>query len=72
MRCYICDVELSESEIQLDEEGKSEPCTTCMNIIMDTAYTNGFKPGGRDEAEVDPLLEEDMQDTDFIDEKYLA
>lgn len=45
MRCYICNVELSENEIQLDEEGKSEPCTTCMTVIMDTAYSDGFEPG---------------------------
>lgn len=53
MRCYICDVELSESEIQLDEELKSEPCTMCQNIIMDTAYSGGFTPGGQNcEAEL--------------------
>jgi hypothetical protein len=62
MRCYICDVELSETEIQMDEEGKSEPCTTCQTIIMDTAYTNGFKPGGKEELPVEDLLEVD----DFV------
>jgi len=61
MRCYICDVELSESEIQLteDENGleRSEPCTTCWNIILETAYSSGFEPGGAGEAA--PLLEEE-------------
>lgn len=52
MRCYICDVELSESEIQISEESKSkatglpasEPCTTCLDVIMATAYSDGFEP----------------------------
>lgn len=59
MRCYICDVELTQQEIQLDEEGKIEPCTTCMTIIMDTAYCDGFSPGGGEsEGEVELLDEE--------------
>lgn len=44
MRCRICDVELSENEIQLGEDGKSEPCTTCLDIIMAAAYSDGFEP----------------------------
>lgn len=62
MRCYICDVELSENEIQLDEEGKSEPCTTCTNIIMDTAYSQGFKPNEGEYQPVDELLEVEIED----------
>jgi len=44
MRCYICDVELTENEIQIGEDGKAEPCTTCLDIIMATAYSDGFEP----------------------------
>jgi hypothetical protein len=52
MRCYICDVELTENEIQISEQAvskatglpASEPCTTCMDVIMDTAYSDGFEP----------------------------
>lgn len=44
MRCYICDNELSENEIELDEENKSEPCATCLKVIHDTAYSEGFEP----------------------------
>jgi hypothetical protein len=44
MRCYICDVELSEQEISLDKELKSNPCTSCMLIINETAYSDGFEP----------------------------
>lgn len=52
MRCYICDVELTENEIQISEEAKSratglpasEPCTTCQDVIMSAAYSDGFEP----------------------------
>jgi hypothetical protein len=43
MRCYICDVELSEGEIALDRELKSTPCTSCQNIIYETAFSGKFK-----------------------------
>lgn len=54
MRCYICNVELSENEVQIEEHSKkedgavvlkAEPCSTCTDIIMDTAYSEGFEPG---------------------------
>lgn len=51
MRCYICDTELSDAEVQLDEDGKTEPCTTCMKVIMDTAYCDGFEPYRSEEVE---------------------
>lgn len=66
MRCYICDVELSEAEIQLDEEGKSEPCTTCLNIIMNTAYCNGFTPG-KDTTLPLPDGEEDVELIEIVE-----
>lgn len=53
MRCYICDNELSENEIQLDEALKSEPCTACTNVIMDTAYSGGFEPSDNDVEEIE-------------------
>lgn len=48
-RCYICDNELTEQEIQLNacnfnEGPKLEPCTSCLEIIMDAAYCDGFEP----------------------------
>lgn len=62
MRCYICDTELSTQEIQLDEEEdkvlKSQPCSSCLRIIMDTAYCDGFEPYP-DEDEVDPTLDDE-------------
>lgn len=57
MRCYICDNELSENEINQGEDGKWEPCTTCLNIIMDTAYSNGFEPNDGNSHKGDALLE---------------
>lgn len=43
-RCHICDNELTEQEIQFGEDKKLEPCTTCLEIIMDAAYCDGFEP----------------------------
>lgn len=43
MRCYICDVELSEGEISLDRQLKSNPCTSCNQIIYETAFSGKFK-----------------------------
>ena len=57
MRCYICDTELTDNEIQLDENGKLEPCTLCLRIIMDTAYCDGFEPYP-DEEQAEPVMEE--------------
>lgn len=57
-RCYICNNELSEQEIQFDESQKLEPCTTCLAIIMDTAYCDGFDPYPDEDAVVTPALEE--------------
>lgn len=62
MRCYICDNELSENEIQLDENLKSEPCTSCMKVIMDTAYTDGFEPKDPEEHPHIHLLEGTVDD----------
>lgn len=44
MRCYCCDKELSDKEVIYNEEMKSyEPCTTCLDIAMDAAYSDGFQ-----------------------------
>lgn len=52
MKCYICDVELSEGEISLDRQLKSNPCTTCQQIIYETAFSGKFRQSyGEDETE---------------------
>ena len=58
-RCYICDNELTENEIQLSQDTmKIEPCTLCLTIIMDAAYCDGFEPYPDEDVTVDPALEE--------------
>lgn len=57
MRCYICDVELTEGEISLDREMKSNPCTTCNQIIYEAAY--GKSLPSYDEEYADGGIDED-------------
>ncbi len=58
MRCYICDVSLSEKEVSLDHEMKSNPCTSCNQIIMDTAYSDGFVPDDSLVLSAEDIVEE--------------
>lgn len=69
MRCYICDVELTEGEISLDREMKSNPCTTCNQIIYEAAYgkslptyeeADDYADGGIDED--DEIFAEFVED----------
>lgn len=70
-RCYICDNELTEQEIQLGERTvsldpveampKLEPCTTCLTIIMDAAYCDGFEPYPDEDVTVDPEHELEVE-----------
>jgi hypothetical protein len=53
MRCYICDVELSEGEISLDKALKSNPCTSCQQIIYETAFSGKFAHNKLDGEEDD-------------------
>lgn len=44
MHCNICDRELSDKEVVWNVDLNTyEPCTTCLDIAMDAAYSNGFK-----------------------------
>lgn len=72
MRCYICDVELTEAEITLDKELKSEPCTTCQQIIYETAFSGKFKKSyGENETEdySDDFEPDEVLFTDMIEEE---
>jgi hypothetical protein len=51
LRCYICDVELTEGEISLDKQMQTEPCTTCQHVIYETAYSGKFKNSSYELAE---------------------
>jgi hypothetical protein len=43
MHCYICDRDMTDTEIQWNSDGKFyEPCTTCLEIALDAAYSDGF------------------------------
>lgn len=57
MRCNCCDRVLGDAEIQLAPDNSFEPCATCMEIIMDTAYSDGFTRPVDEEFE----LEEDEE-----------
>ena len=43
MKCRICDAGLSDKEVTWNKELNSfEPCTVCLDIAMDAAYSNGY------------------------------
>jgi hypothetical protein len=58
---------LNDSEIQHSEDKKHkfEPCKTCIDVGLDAAYSNGFKPG---ESPVELLEEEPLEALDFVEE----
>jgi len=67
VHCHICDKILSEAEIQQDPTGRYEPCSFCMEIILDAAYTDGFvRP---DDADGVSVLDDDILLTE-LDEDY--
>jgi hypothetical protein len=41
---------LTEGEISLDRQLKSNPCTTCNQIIYETAFSGKFKHGYGEEG----------------------
>lgn len=56
MRCAICDRALSDAEVQWNKDTETfEPCSTCLEIALDAAYSGGFDPDG------EPLDDPDMQ-----------
>jgi hypothetical protein len=70
LRCYICDVELSEGEINLGRELKSEPCTTCQNIIYETAFSGKFsKNFDGDDDYGDDFEPDDLEFAEMIEEE---
>lgn len=43
MRCYICDKDLTDKEVVFNKElGSFEPCTICLDIALDAAYSGKF------------------------------
>jgi hypothetical protein len=61
MRCHICDRSMSDKEIQVAEcDRLYEPCSTCLEIALEAAYSAGFNT--EDDEYV--LLDEFNEDTD--------
>lgn len=65
---------MTEGEISLDRQLKSNPCTSCQQIIYETAFSGKFKQGYGEDGEEDysddfepdevkfaELIEEDIQ-----------
>lgn len=60
MHCHICDAELSEKEIVWNEELDGyEPCSVCLEIIYDAAFSDGFS---RDSSDI--IVVASIEDTD--------
>lgn len=56
MRCNICDRALSDTEVVFNKDLDAyEPCSTCLEVAMDAAYSQGFSPDG------EPLDDPEME-----------
>ena len=56
MRCAICDRALSDTEVVFNKDLDAyEPCSTCLEVAMDAAYSQGFSPDG------EPLDDPEME-----------
>lgn len=56
MRCNICDRALSDAEVVFNKDLDAyEPCSTCLEVAMDAAYSQGFSPDG------EPLDDPEME-----------
>ena len=55
MRCHCCDRALSDTEIQILPDKTFEMCTTCLEISLDAAYSDGF-------VREDPPEEQELED----------
>ena len=43
MKCHICDKELSDKEVSWNKDLSAfEPCSTCLDIAFDAAFSDGF------------------------------
>lgn len=75
MRCHVCDKTLTEAEIIPLPKGHGyEPCSVCLEIALDAAYSNGFV---REDPLDDPYLEDEYGsgevetlDSDFDDDGW--
>lgn len=64
MRCNICDKQLTDKEVVWNKELEAyEPCSYCLEIAMDAAYSDGFQ---HDDDEYTVLVGEES-DEDRVD-----
>jgi len=65
MRCNICDKTLSETEVLFNKEIDAfEPCSTCLDIAMETAFSQGFhKPDDEIPVEVGDIYGDGIIET---------
>lgn len=61
IHCYICDKQLSEKEINFNEDMKNfECCSTCLEIAMDAAYSDGVHTEDDEFVIIEDLTEENQ------------
>ena len=49
MKCNICDKDMSDKETSFNEELETfEPCTVCLDVAFDAAFSNGFSRDDED------------------------
>lgn len=66
MKCNICNKDMSDKEVSYNEDLKSyEPCTECLDIAMDAAYSQGFLTED-DIYVVDPSFDGDAGDIIYV------
>jgi len=71
MRCYCCDAEITDKEIQYNSDGHFyEPCGTCLEIAMDAAYSDTFQYDEDVVTVLDPAFEGDATDVVYPPRKY--
>lgn len=57
MKCNCCDRDLSDTEVVYNIELQTwEMCSTCLEVAMDAAFSQGFSPDG------DPLDDPELQE----------
>ena len=61
MKCGICDKELTEKEIVWNTDIEAwEPCSVCLDIAFDAAFSDGFSRPDEDDSRV--IVEEDEEE----------
>ena len=61
MKCHMCDKELTEKEIIWNKEIEEwDPCAVCLDIIFETAFSDGFSRPDEDDSYV--IIEDDAED----------